>query len=201
MGRVRSYKQRDPRIQDPSVLPISVLESAIPKFMNRYALFLVAVLLAGTAMPNPARAQVDVSVGPRLGVPVGDLSDDAGADVFLGGEARITAPALPVTVKPSLDIYFGDDDVSIFTIDLNAVYTIGIDNQVFTPYAGGGIGITSVDIDRGPGGRGDETELGLNLTGGARFLIEPVQPFVELNATIGGDFDRLGITGGVLYNL
>jgi len=169
--------------------------------MNR-SIYVVAVLLflVGATAPDFARGQIDASAGPRLGIPIGDLADDLGADVFLGGEARLRSPALPVVLKPSLDLYFSDDDeVTIFTIDLDAVYEFGDANQVFTPYAGGGLGITDVSIDTGPRDD-DETDIGINLTGGARFLTEPVQPFVELDATIAGDFDRLAVTGGILFS-
>lgn len=169
--------------------------------MSRY-IYTVALLLflAGATAPDAAKGQIDVSAGPRLGIPIGDLADDLGADVFLGGEARLDSPELPVVLKPSLDLYFsGDDEVTIFTVDLDAVYEFGVDNQVFTPYAGGGLGITDVSIDTGPRDV-DDTEIGINLTGGARFLTEPVQPFVELDTTIGADFDRLAVTGGILFS-
>jgi hypothetical protein len=92
-------------------------------------------------------------------------------------------------------------DQSVFTIDLNALYEFGVDNEVFTPYAGGGIGITRVSIDENLPFREDETDVGLNVVGGARFPLESVEPFVQLNALVGGDYDRLGITGGLLISL
>jgi hypothetical protein len=41
----------------------------------------------------------------------------------------------------------------------------------------------------------------LNLPGGACFPVESVQPFVEFDVPIDGDFDRLGNTENVLFSL
>jgi len=156
---------------------------------------------------TPARAQVSVDLGPRIGLPLGDLSD-ADASLFIGADARITTPSLPVVLNPSFDFYFIDApegaDVSAFAVDLNALYEFGVENVAFTPYAGGGLAITRFDseVDTAFGSFGSSTtEVGLNLIGGARFLLDPVQPFAQLNINIGGDIQRLGITGGVLFNL
>ncbi|MFO8100332.1 MAG: outer membrane beta-barrel protein [Salinibacter sp.] len=177
--------------------------------MNRFITYTATLLLAfGMVLPMSAQAQTDVSIGPRIGVPLGDMSDLEG-QVFFGADARINSEALPVVLSPSFDFYAFDapegSDVSGFAIDLNAFYEFGIDNQAFTPYAGGGLGITrysSVAEDPGFGGQTafETTEVGLNLVGGARFMLDPVEPFVQLNAKVGSDIDRLGIAGGILFN-
>jgi opacity protein-like surface antigen len=171
---------------------------------------LAALLLAlGLLGPTTADAQTNVQLGPRLGIPVGDVSD-AGGDLFLGADARIETQALPVVINPSFDFYFMDDlraggrsvGQSLFTIDVNALYEFGVDNQAFTPYAGGGLGITRYSIDADfRNSNTSDTDVGLNIVGGARFPLGSVQPFAQLNAAFGGDWDRLGITGGVLFQL
>jgi hypothetical protein len=178
----------------------------------RKSLLLPALCLLLALLVTPARAQVSVDLGPRIGLPLGDLSD-ADASLFIGADARITTPSLPVVLNPSFDFYFTDDpegiDRSIFAVDLNALYEFGVENVAFTPYAGGGLAITRLSVDSegvdtpfGPvgGGSVSDTEIGLNLIGGARFLLDPVQPFAQLNIAI-GDLTRIGITGGVLFNL
>lgn len=168
-----------------------------------------SILVLGLLAPMSAEAQTSVKLGPRLGIPVGDVSD-AGGDLFLGADARIETEALPVVINPSFDFYFMDDiptvggsvGQSLFTIDVNALYEFGVDNEVFTPYAGGGIGITrySLDADVRNSSTSD-TDIGLNIVGGARFPLGTVEPFAQLNAAFGGDWDRLGITGGLLFSL
>jgi len=161
----------------------------------------------GLLAPGAASAQTTVKLGPRLGIPVGDI-EDAGGNLFLGADARFNTDALPVVLNPSIDFYLMDDvpgtsvDQSVFTIDLNALYEFGVDNEAFTPYAGGGIGITrrSIDDSSVPGDF-DDTDVGLNVVGGVRFPLESVEPFAQVNAVVGGDWDRLGITGGILFRL
>ena len=154
-------------------------------------------------------AQTSVKIGPRLGIPVGDFAD--ATSIYLGADARITTDALPVVPNASFDYYFTDvDGYSLFAIDLNALYEFGVDNQVFVPYAGGGLGITRASVDSPSisfggqtfgGGSTSSTDVGLNIVGGARFPLGTVEPFAQLNATLGGDADRLGITGGLLFSL
>jgi len=168
----------------------------------------VLVLSVGLLVPEAADAQTTVKLGPRLGIPVGDV-EDIGGNLFLGVDARVQTDALPVVLNPSIDFYLVDEvegtsvDRSVFMIDLNALYEFGVDNEVFTPYAGGGIAITrfSVDDEGVFPGDPDETDVGLNVVGGARFPLGGVEPFAQLNAVVGGDVDRLGITGGLLISL
>lgn len=162
------------------------------------ALFLLAPV-------QDAQAQTAVQLGPRITLDVGDISDAFGGDFAIGADVRINPASLPVKGSGAFDFYFAEEDITVFTIDLNVLYPFGIDNEVFTPYAGGGIGITrvSIDVDTGFGTfSGDDTDVGLNLVGGAEFNLESsLTPFVQGQFTVGGDADRFGITGGVLFTL
>lgn len=86
----------------------------------------------------------------------------------------------------------------------------GIDNEAFTPYAGGGLGITRVSADEvqvdtrfGTVTSGDDsnTEVNLNIIVGAEFPLDSFTPFVQAQFGIGGDIDRFNIAGGLLFNL
>jgi len=170
---------------------------------------LLAVGLLPVLLAAPVRAQTTVDVGPRVGLPVGDLADDgvlgaSGASVFVGADVRVTSAGLPVVFGPSFDLYLidspGEIDRSAFTVDLNLLYEIGDESYAFTPYVGGGPGITRISLERGSN-EGASTEVGINLVGGARLLLGVVQPFAQFNLTVGGDLKRRGITGGVLFRV
>lgn len=161
------------------------------------ALFALALLVA----PQQAAAQTSVEVGPRIGLDFGDIEE-----FFIGAEGRIISDALPVIVSPAFDYYFdGVENFSIFTFDLNALYEFGVDNQAFTPYAGGGLGFirSSVDAVDVPGfgsfGGGSSTEVGLNLVGGARFETGSLKPFVQAKITV-SDATLFGVMGGLLFS-
>lgn len=174
--------------------------------MNRFVLFAGVLLLFIGLAPAPVQAQATIQVGPRLGVPIGDLSD--GASLFLGAEGRVKSPALPVVPNASFDYYLTDDiegvdSYSLIAIDLNVLYEFGVSNQAFVPYAGGGLGILRTSTETSAGGQtfsGSDSDVGLNLVGGARFSAGAVDPFVQLNATLGGDGERIGLAGGLLFS-
>jgi hypothetical protein len=178
--------------------------------MQRLTVLAASLILGlGLLVPMTAEAQTSVRIGPRLGIPVGDFAD--ATSIYLGADARITTDALPVVPNASFDYYFTDaDGFSLFAIDLNALYEFGVDNQVFTPYAGGGLAIARSSVDTPGvtiggqtfgGGSTSSTDVALNIVGGARFPLGSVDPFAQLNVTLGGDADRLGITGGLLFSL
>ena len=162
-------------------------------------------LVVGLAGPPTAPAQTSVKIGPRMGVPVGNVSD-AGGTLFFGADARVDLAALPdpVVLSPSFDFYLTDDfsgsSLTIFALDLNGLYEIPLEDSPVAPYAGGGIAITRVSIEEDVPDRFDpsSTEIGLNLVGGTRFPLESVEPFAQINVTAGAD--RIGLAGGVLFS-
>jgi hypothetical protein len=177
--------------------------------MKRLGLAVITLLLFA-GLSQTASAQVDVSVGPRLGIDAGDVEE-----VFLGADVRIQSPAVPVIINPTFDYYFTDDPLTFWGLSANALFPFGVNNQVFTPYAGAGLGIfrSSIDDQEINGGElgsitveGESTtDIGLNLIFGAQFLTGgPVAPFVEAHYTpVFADpenFDLFGIRGGLLFS-
>jgi hypothetical protein len=162
--------------------------------MNRLTLIAASlVLLIGLAGPQASQAQVDLRLGPRIGLDFGDVEEP-----FIGADARIDTPALPVTINPTFDLYFVDPG-SFFSISGNALYMFGFNNQVFDPYAGAGLGIYRSSVNDN-----SNTDLGLNFLFGAEFDVGGVSPFAEAQVT--PIFNEASPTifslkGGVLFNL
>lgn len=115
--------------------------------------------------------------------------------VFAGAQFRAQPASLPVIINPSIETYF-IENLTWLQIDLNALYPFGIDNQSFTPYAGGGLGINYFKPENGD----SNTEAGLNLIAGATFGFSRIQPFAEARINIDNG-TNVGIRGGVLFTL
>lgn len=160
--------------------------------MKRYIPILLLAALVGTASSAHAQFQI----GPRVGY---DLETD---DLVLGVDARfaLNNPALPLIIAPAFDYYFIDsDDVSFYALDLNVLYPFGISNQVFTPYAGAGLGVGFSRIEIADETE-SETNLGFNLVGGAVFGFGSIRPFAQVRLTL-GDADLATLHGGLLFSL
>ncbi len=162
--------------------------------MRRYIPTLVLIVLAiGTA--SDARAQFQIGI--RGGY---DIETE---DPLIGVEARfgLNNPNLPIYFAPSFDYYFIDNDnFSFYEIDVNALYAFGINNQVFTPYAGAGLGIGISSVEIGDN-RESDSDIGVNLVGGAVFGFSRVRPFIQARLKVGGDADLATLHGGVLFSL
>lgn len=144
--------------------------------MKRLLATLTLLLTLGLLVPSNAQAQVSFEVGPRLGVDVSeDITGESG-EFFLGADVRISSVAFPLIINPAFDYYFVDDSFNFWSLSANALYPIGVQNAVFTPYFGGGVGLYNTSVD----GDDSSTDFGLNVLFGAQFLSAgPVSPFVE----------------------
>lgn len=142
-------------------------------------------------------ASAQFQIGPRVGY---DLETD---DAVLGVEARfgLNIPTFPLIVAPAFDYYFlGNDNASFYALDLNLLYPFGIANQVFTPYAGAGLGIGFSNVDT-PAGDVSDTDIGVNIVGGAVFGFGSIRPFAQARLKLGGDADLATLHGGLLFRL
>jgi len=171
--------------------------------MKKFAAF---VLLFGVFVGfglEQARAQTQIEIGPRLGF---DLAGDV-EEFYIGADSRFTVGGLPVILNGVFDWYFLDDtflggtdvDASFFQLSFNALYEFGLDNASFTPYAGAGIGLNRLSVSVGNVDDGD-TELGVNLIGGATFGFGNLKPFAQAQISF-GDVDLFTIAGGLLFSI
>jgi hypothetical protein len=137
----------------------------------RRGLPLLAALVLALAAGAPARAET--TAGIRAG-----LSVDP--DQFLFGAHLNVAPVgRNVYIVPSLEAGLGDD---LFTLSFNGDVQYRFDvsrGSEVRPYAGGGLALYYVDVDRG----GSDTEVGVNVLGGIFFGRASGNPmFVEAKA-------------------
>ena len=174
---------------------------------------LIAAFLA-VASPLAAWAQMEsessFKVGPRATVALNDISE-FGGDFAIGGDVRYDLSGnvdAPIHLSGALDFYFVEDqtvgtlpdqsggsDASAFTVDLNGLYVFQTEGA-FSPYAGAGLGIVRTSVSSL-----SDTDVGLNLAGGAEYEAGLIRPFAQAQFSLGGDFTRFGITGGVLFSL
>ena len=169
--------------------------------MKRLAFALTVGLLFAVAVPSNAPAQ-SFKVGPRATISLGDISD-AGGDLGIGANARVGIPTVPVDGHGAFTYYFANENYTIWTLDLNAIYPLPVTGPV-SPYVGGGLGLLSSSFEtsfQGQTQSTSDTEASLNLVGGVEFNAGGLTPFAELNVGVGGDWSRVGISGGLLFGL
>lgn len=156
---------------------------------------LATVFLLALSLPTESAAQSTVKVGPRIGVDAGDIEEP-----FIGADVRVELPNSPVTINPTFDYYLTDDPLTFWSLSANGLYRFGVNNQVFTPYSGAGLGIYRSSIDGGEGA----TDVGLNAIFGAEFLFGSVRPFVEAQYspvfTEGSTTSIVSVKGGLLFS-
>lgn len=171
------------------------------------------VLLLTLTGIGSAQAQSNESgfkVGPRATLALGDISD-FGGDIAVGADLRYGLSGLPVHISGSFDYYFvenqtrtfstgsgiGESEVNTvaYTIDLNGLYNVQVEGGI-SPYVGAGLGIVGTQIRNT-----SDTDIGANVVAGSEFGSGTLRPFLEGQVSFGGDFSRLGITGGVLFAL
>ncbi len=166
-------------------------------------LLFVALMLGSTS-----QAQAQFQIAPRVGLEVNNVEA-----LQVGVEARFATESLPVLINPSFDYYFLDCGVdgiggadiscSFFSLKANGLFEFGGgETRSFTPYAGGGlaIGLARAEVSAfGFSESTSDTEIGLNLVGGARFETGNLQPFAQLEVGLGGA-DIFSIVGGLLFN-
>jgi hypothetical protein len=112
---------------------------------------LLAACIVGVAPVASAQ-----TAGVRAGVSVDP------DQFFVGGHVETDALFDRIHLRPNAEIGFGDN-VTTVALNIEAVYKVPLQRTEWTFYAGGGPGVNFYNFD---GGRGSETEAGLNLLAG-----------------------------------
>ena len=166
------------------------LRSRISKTAGAFALALVLFASIPTA-----QAQTPTKAGVHLGF---DL--DWGS-LLLGANAIVELPTLPITGNPTLD-YFLNDSWTIIQLNANGLYPLPLERFEFDTYAGAGLGLRymSFDSSASPDLDTSDSDLVLNLIGGASFEMGTLEPFAEARLSVGSG-STLALIGGVRVDI
>lgn len=153
---------------------------------------------------GPTRLQAqEKSVGAALvyGTDIKSVGLQAQGQYFFT-ENWAASPSLVYFLPKS---YYQDFKMKWFELNLNANYYFTIENENIRPYATGGLGLSFISMPTTYSFFDEDvknttyTEVGLNLGGGADFVVsDNLRPFGELRYAING-FGQLSIVGGVRY--
>lgn len=167
--------------------------------MGRRTLGLWIVVLA-FVVGAPSLSAQGVKVGAQA-----SFADDA--DFGIGPRLQIELPrvASGLWIASSFDYFFPDqgfgtsvDDVDYWEFNANLLYDIALANVTnLVPYIGAGLNVARVSTTVGSESASN-TDLGLNIVGGASFPLASVTPFVEVRIEVEGG-EQFVVAGGILF--
>lgn len=161
--------------------------------MRKAGLTLIFAVLALLATNSVFAQGAKNRVGVFLAADFGDVEEAA---VGFLGEFKV---ANRFTISPQLLIYFMEDDLGFFEVNMNGNYYF-FSQDVVSFYGLAGLNFARASYD--PPGDYDShnTEVGLNLGAGINFELGRVVPFSEIRFTV-GDYDQMVLSGGLKFNL
>lgn len=158
-------------------------------------LVMVAAVL-GVVTLGVEEAQAQVSFGAQA-----SYADDM--DFGIGARLYAGLPFTGVEFVGTFDYFFPSvDGYNYLEVNANALFSLPVANMpAFRPYVGGGLNIARLSMDvpdalQQLGADDSDTELGLNVIGGAEFGIGRFKPFAELRAQISGG-EQFVLSGGI----
>ncbi len=140
-----------------------------------------AALALAIALPVQAHAQWALNTHAGYDLDAKEILIGAGVEFSIPG---VAISGVPLTFAPGFDFYPGIDGVSYFVMDFDAHYPFQA--KGLTPYIGGGMYVSRVSVDIPSFGSVSDTNVGLNLKGGASFgTSSKVRPFTEASIRMG----------------
>lgn len=154
-------------------------------------LFGIVTLVIGItfALNTGAMAQNEFSAGGGLayGTEVEAIGIQGGATYSFTEEIRGAADII---------IYF-PDNYDWWELNVNGHYNFFSEDGV-SVYALAGLNYATLSVDLGQFGDASDSELGLNLGGGAEFGVEFANVYAELKYVL-GNADQLGLSAGLRF--
>ena len=153
----------------------------------------IAAAALALAISLPVQANAQLSLNTHGGY-------DIDAEEFLiGAGVEFSIAGMPLTFTPGFDYYPGLAGASYFVMDFDAHYPFQA--KGITPYVGGGFYVSRVSVTLPTFGSISDTNVGLNLKGGAAFgTSSKVRPFTEARLRMGNG-STLIIKGGLSIRL
>lgn len=159
--------------------------------MKKWTMILAGLALVSSFNASPSHA-FGVSGG---GGRVGFLSPDVGdGGVALGAHIEFEQAGSQWHLQPNI-LYWNGNPLSGFDANLDAFYHFGAEMRT-TPYLGGGVGLSIVDV---PGTGGSSSDPAGNMFGGVRFPAGKNHLFLEGRYTF-SEVNQASITFGATFH-
>ncbi|MEP7027245.1 MAG: hypothetical protein ABI960_01495 [Candidatus Eisenbacteria bacterium] len=158
--------------------------------MKNWIMSMLVLAFVGLCPASPANAFGISGGGGRIGY----LSPDPGdGGVAIGAHVEFESPGSRWHLQPNV-LYWHGDPLTGFNANLDAFYHFGSEART-TPYLGGGVGLSIVDL---PGSGGSNSDPAGNMFGGVRFPAGRNQLFLEGRYTF-SDVNQASITFGATF--
>lgn len=171
-------------------------------FEGKRRLYWIGLLVA-SLVTEGAQADVGVQVGARAGVA---FSSDV--DPYVGLDLRLTAPSSPLTIQPTFDYVF-DENQTLYHLSGNLLYEVPVGFRL-KPYFGVGMNFSTFALNEpsaptmtdGNEAAGDDQghRLGMMLLAGARLHLPWVSPFLQVTKGV-GELGAVAVGGGFALSL
>lgn len=163
------------------------------------SVFALSVLAAGTAQAQMKFGgqvlwadDVELGVGARVEIPFANKLSKTGplSQTFFIGQ-------FDYFLDPCGDTAGSGVDCSYFEINPGLAVPLKTTSD-FRPYLGAGLNIARMSVDAGTLGSTSDTEMGLNVLGGLKFLLGGMESFTEARISLGGG-EQFAIQFGFLF--
>jgi opacity protein-like surface antigen len=162
--------------------------------MRRFIIFLSVMVILFVANQTMAQGLGFKGVGGRISF----VDPEAvSGTIGFGGHVNLGEIIANLALYPSFE-YWNKSNVSDFSINADVRYYIPTGGNIDF-FAGGGLAIQFVSVDLGPFGDASDTELGLDLIGGADFPVSDNLVATAKLKFLVSDLNVLKITGGLTY--
>jgi hypothetical protein len=164
------------------------------KFSSLFAALVLSLAVSTTAEAQRFGAQVSWGDESDLGIGVRGEFDFANKLTKTGAFSK-------AFIIGQFDYYFIDcpsgASCTFFEINPSLAVPFTLQNSNLKPYAGAGLRISRSSVSAG-GFDASETDMGLNLLGGLKFGMGGLDAFTEARLGLGGDFEQLALSFGVM---
>ncbi len=147
---------------------------------------------------SPGVLQAQVNVGGQL-----SLAEDTDFGIGARTTVGLSVPSFPLEVIGSFDYFFPGDrpagnNITYWELNGSVAHEFPVSSPVVKPYVGAGLSLAHTSNSFV--GMDSNTDVALNILGGAKFAVGNVNPFGELRIQLGGA-EQFVLTGGVMFQV
>lgn len=169
--------------------------------MKKLFIFIFAVMCSFAAANAQQKGSMAVGINLGMGLSYDEITYDGGSfnNYAIGAKFQYSLTD-KIRLEPALNYYLEKDNVSMWDAMVNAHYLFPMLESKVNVYPLAGVGMYGVKVDLGAHGSSSDSELAINVGGGAEYkLTDKISVGAEVKYVIVSDFGHIGINLGATY--